>query len=315
MDTKQKNRGRTVARRTRTVSSDKTRIRTAPARQKKPTQEDAAKAASEVVYVAAKPFNRNRLLLRLGTVAAVVIAFLMSVSVFFKVEHIQVSGNLKYEAHAIWEASGVKTGENLITLSRAKAAGKIMKALPYVKSVRIGIKLPDTVMISIEEVEVTYAARARDDSWWLLSSDGKVIEKDAAGQQTSHTKLLGVQIEVPQPGQMAVAMEQPPKTDEAGNALPVTVTAAKQLETALSIAQYLERNHIIGKAASIDVSSVMDMVLWYGQQFQVELGDSTALDDKISRMKNVIEHMDSYASGVIDLTNPDDPDGIPYTPF
>lgn len=317
MDTKQRNRKATAGRRSRTVSSDKSRVRTTPAGQKQPAQDTAAKTVPEVVYMAPKPFNRNRLLLRLGTVAAVVIAFLLSVSVFFKVENVQVSGNQKYEAHAIFEASGIQNGENLITLSRAKAAGKIMKALPYVKSVRIGIKLPDTVMITIEEVEVTYAVRARDDSWWLLSSDGKVIEKDAAGQQTSHTKLLGMQIEVPQVGQTAVAMEQPPKTDEAGNTLPVTVTAARQLQTALQIAQHLEQNHMIGSAASIDVTSVMDMVVMYGEKFRIKLGDDSALATKITRMKNVIDYMEAnkpYASGTIDLTDPSD-EGIRYSSF
>jgi len=313
MDTKQRNRSAAV-RRKRTVSSDKSR---AAAAQKKQGQENKVKSAPEVVYTAPKPFNRNRLLLRLATVAAVVIAFLLSVSVFFKVQNVQVSGNLKYEAYTVREASGIADGENLITLSRAKAAGKIIEALPYVKSVRIGIKLPDTVMINIEEVEVTYAIQARDDSWWLLSSGGKVLDKDEAGQHTSHTKLLGVQIELPQVGETAVAMEPPAKTDEEGNTIPVTVTAAQRLQAALDIARNLETNHIIGKAASIDVTSVMDMEVWYGQKFQVKLGDSVALAEKISRMKNVIDYMDAnkpYASGVIDLTNPNNPD-VPYTSF
>lgn len=315
MDTKQKNRSSTTARRRRTVSSDKSRV--GAAAQKRTAQETAAKKAPDVVYTPPKPFNRNRLLLRLATVAAVVIAFLLSVSVFFKVENVQVSGNVKYDAHAIWEASGISTGENLITMSRAKAAGKIMKELPYVKSVRIGIKLPDTVMIHIEEVEVTYAVKARDESWWLLGADGKVIEKAQSGQQEGHTKVLGVQIELPQVGQIATALEQPARTDEEGNPIPVTVTAAQQLKAALDIAQYLEANQIIGKAASIDVTSVMDMELWYGQQFRVKLGDTTALREKITKMKNVIDYMavnKPYASGIIDLTDPNSAE-IPYTSF
>ncbi len=315
MDTKQKNRSTTTARRRRTVSSDKSRV-DASARNKT-AQESAAKKTPDVVYTPPKPFNRNRLLLRLATIAAVVIAFLLSVSVFFKVQNVQVSGNVKYDAHAIWEASGISTGENLITMSRAKAAGKIMKELPYVKSVRIGIKLPDTVMIHIEEVEVTYAVKARDESWWLLGADGKVIEKAQSGQQEGHTKILGVQIELPQVGQTATALEQPARTDEEGNPIPVTVTAAQQLKAALDIAQFLEANQIIGKAASIDVTSVMDMVLWYGQQFQVKLGNTNALGEKITKMKNVIDYMavnKPYASGIIDLTDPNATE-IPYTSF
>lgn len=305
----QKKRTSAPRRNTRAVSSDRSRTRE-PGQQR-----PEKKTAPDVVFMPPKPFNRNRFLLQLATLAAVVIALLLSVSVFFKVENVQVSGMNKYEAHAIMEASGIRNGENLITLSRAKAAGKIMKALPYVKSVRIGIKLPDTVIISIEELEVTYAVQARDDSWWLMGSNGNVVDAEPAGQRTSHTKILGVKIEIPKVGQKAVALEQPPKTDEAGNPLPVTVTAAQQLETALAVAQQLENNHVIGQAASIDVTSVMAMELWYGQRFQIKLGDATQLDKKIYCMKNVVDNMNAYASGVIDLTDPDDPEGFPYTPF
>ena len=300
---------RTQGIRHKSVASDKTRTREPG--QKKPEK----RTASDVVFMPPKPFNRNRFLLHLATVAAVVIALLMSISVFFKVEHIQVSGMNKYEAHAIMEASGIMNGENLITLSRAKAASKIMKAMPYVKSVRIGIQLPDTVIISIEELEVTYAVQSRDDTWWLVGSNGAVVEQEPAGQRTGHTKILGVQIESPKVGEKAVAYEQPPKTDEQGNPLPVAVTAAKQLETALAVAQELKRNHVIGEAASIDVTSVMAMEVWYGQRFRIKLGDNTKLDKKIYSLKNIVDNMNDYASGIIDLTDPDDPNGIPYMPF
>lgn len=304
----QKKRPGANRRNTRAVSSDRSRVR-------EPGQKPEKKTAPDVVFMPPKPFNRNRFLLHLATLAAVVIALLLSVSVFFKVENIQVAGMNKYEAHTIMEASGIYKGENLITLSRAKAAGKIMKALPYVKSVRIGIKLPDTVIISIEELEVVYAVQARDESWWLIGSNGVVVDAEPAGQRTSHTKILGVQIELPKVGQTAVALEQPPRTDEEGNPIPVTVTAAKQLQTALAVAQQLELYHVIGQAASIDVTSVLAMEVWYGQRFRIKLGDETKLDKKIYCMKNVVENMHNYASGIIDLTDPDDPDGFPYTPF
>lgn len=308
MDTKQKSRT-PDAKRSRTALS-------ARPHKRQPGQNKPERAAApEVVFMPPKPFSRNRLILRLATVAALVIALLFSVSVFFKVQNVEVSGVNKYDASSILEASGIHNGENLITLNRPGAAGKIMKALPYVKSVRIGIRLPDTVLISVEEVEVAYSVQARDGRWWMLSSDGKVLEEDPEGQRTGHTKILGLQIEVPEVGQTAVALEQPPKTDEEGNPLPVTVTAAKQLETALAVARQLELNHMIGVASSIDVTSVMDIVLWYGVRFQVELGDANALPKKIYSMKNVISNMDSYASGIIDLTDPDDPEGIPYRPF
>ena len=59
--------------------------RTRPAKkpQPKPT-------APEVVYTQPKVFNRNRLIMRLLTILAVVLAFGMGLSIFFKVENVTV---------------------------------------------------------------------------------------------------------------------------------------------------------------------------------------------------------------------------------
>ena len=165
-------------------------------------KEPETNTAPDVVFMAPKPFSRNRFLLRLATVAAVVIALILGVSVFFKVENVTVSGAVQYTPWDICSASGIETGENLLTVNRAKASGKIIAALPYVHSVRIGIKLPGTVMIDVVEVEVTYAAKAADGTWWLLSAEGRVIEQ--AAQEPAGTRILGVTLDSP-----AVAVRSP----------------------------------------------------------------------------------------------------------
>ena len=273
-------------------------------------QEPETNTAPDVVYMAPKPFSRSRFLLRLATVAAVVIALVLGVSVFFKVENITVSGAVQYTPWDICAASGIETGENLLTVNRAKASGKIISALPYVHSVRIGIRLPGTVMIDVVETEVTYAALATDETWWLLSAEGKVVEQ--ATEEPSGTKILGVVLENPAVGEMAAAAEQPHQTEPDGASVPVTVTEAQRLQTALEIAQYLERNGIIGDAASIDVTQIGALEIWYGDRYQIKLGDRTQLSYKISCMKNVIDNMQSYAGGIVDLT---DPDSIQYKTF
>ena len=91
--------------------------------EKRKSQEPQRSVSSDVVYLPPKPFQRNRLILQLLTVAAVVIALVLGVSVFFKVdeEKILVSGNSKYTAWDIIQASGIRDGENLLTFSRSSA--------------------------------------------------------------------------------------------------------------------------------------------------------------------------------------------------
>ena len=67
-------------------------------RRRKTVKKPEKKPAQEVVYLPPKPFNRNRLLLHLATVAAVVIALIIGITLFFKVDSdkILVSGNAQY---------------------------------------------------------------------------------------------------------------------------------------------------------------------------------------------------------------------------
>lgn len=281
--------------------------------------QEPAKTSPDVVYLPPKPFNRNRMLLHLATVVAVVIALILGFSVFFKVEHIEVSGNVKYTAWDISQASGIVVGDNLLSFGQTKAAGKITTVLPYVAKARIGIKLPDTVTINIEEIDVTYAIKADDESWWLISADGKVVEKLGEGAEEGYTKILGVQLDAPESGAQCVAFEnQQTQTDAEGNTVPVTVTQAKRLRTALDIASYLEANGVIGKAASVDVNDLSDIQLWYGQQYQVKLGDDSQLSYKISCMNSAINGengLKDHDSGVLDISFTTWPDKVGYTPF
>ena len=121
----------------------------APLKRRRNQPTKPRQAASDVVYLPPQHFSRNRLILQLATVAAVVLALLLGVSVFFKVQDHAVSGCDKYTAEQIWSASGIREGENLLTIDIPKAAARIMQELPYVATVRIGVELPNKVNIEV----------------------------------------------------------------------------------------------------------------------------------------------------------------------
>lgn len=305
-----------VRKRPKTPEAAEKVVRVRTAAPKKPAANP--KPAQDVVYLPPKPFNRKRLLLRLATVVAVVVALLLGLSVFFKVDikKFTVAGNNKYTAYDVLQASGIKDGENLMTISRARAAAKIRAELPYVDDIRIGIKLPDTVIIEIVEVEVPYAVAAQDGSWWLISSSGKIVEKAKDGEQSGFTKILGVKLDAPQSGEQAKALENTQtQTDPEGNTIQSATTQAQRLKTALNIAEYMELNGIIGAATSVDVNDLADIQIMYGKQYQVKLGNEMQLSYKISCMKHVIDKLDDYQAGVLDITFTTWPDKVGFTPF
>lgn len=287
-----------------------------PAPRKKPAQPARSpRPDAEIVYTPAKPFNRNRLLLQLGITAAVVLAVFLSLTLFFKVGDIlvsnhgsggidiNVSGNGRYSAETIVEASGIRKGDGLLSLNKAHISGQIITKLPYVKSVRIGIKLPDTVNIEIEELDVVYAISEADGTWWLMNSGGKLIEKIDAAAASVHTKVLGVELDMPVVGQMAVARQDAPtETMPEGETMPVTISNAQRLQTAVTILQYLEDNDVMGEVVSVDVTDMGSVKLQYGQRFQIQLGDTTQLGYKIEMALAAVKQLAEHDRGTLDVS-------------
>lgn len=272
--------------------------------------------SADVVYTDPQPVSRNRLLLRLITVVAVVLALTFGISIFFKVKTITVSGAKKYTAWAVREASGIAEGDSLLSFGKAKACGRITAAMPYVDSVRIGIKLPDTVNIEIKEIDIVYSVRDQDDNWWLISAAGEAVERANNAVAGNYTRIEGVRLAIPEEGKKVTAYEMAvAATNPEGVTAPETVKASERLSAALTIVDQLERNGIIGEVVSVDVSDYGNIELWYGTQYQVQLGDATQLAYKIGAMKKAISQLDNYHSGVLDVSFKFWEDQVGYTPF
>ena len=280
------------------------------------------KNAPAVIYTKPMPFNLSRLLIHLLTVAALVLTFTLGLSIFFKVEYVTVSGANIYSEWDVQQASGIEKGDTLLSFSRARAGAKIQAELPYVDEIRFGIKLPNTVIIDITEIGVTYAIQATDGLWWFITSDGRVVERTDEGTASNFTKITGVIIEYPEPNTTAVAWERlvatdPTQTGEAsteGTDHPITVTNADRLNVALRIVNAMEANDVVGQVAEVDVSDLGAITLAYGTRYEVRLGNTDNLEFKVAAMKDAISQMSDYQRGVLDVTFVIWPDRVVFTP-
>ena len=279
-----------------------------------PKRRPAPPVREETEYTQAQPINISRFLMRIATVVAVVVALVFGMSIFFKVEYVEVSGASKYTVEEVQNATGIMTGENLLTLNKGKVAGRILTKLPYISTVRIGIRLPDTIIIEVTEAEVSYAVAGEQETWWLISAEGKVLEKIEASNAANYSKILGVILEDPTIGQNAVAKEIP-QTDPEGETHPITVLCSERLKTALEIASETENNGIYGKLASIDVSDTGNITLWYGQRYEIYLGDNTQLGKKVFSALQAVSQMGEYQTGYLDASFTTYPDEVYHKSF
>ncbi len=285
-------------------------------KERRQTQKNPPKG-QEVVYTQAKPFHIRRLLLHLLTVFALVLAVFMGLSVFFKVDRIEVTGANKHSADAVAAASGIENGDSLFFFGRASAYSRIKKELAYVKDVRFGIELPGTVKILIEEVPVVYAIQDTQGIWWMMDSDGKITEQGDSASVRDCTHIVGIYLQNPQVGQAAVAAEpktEPPAEGEEEQPPAVSYEADK-LKAALAITKQLEANEILGKVTEVDVADHQELTLQYGTRFLVELGDVSQMDYKIALVKAAVEQVASQWTGILDVTLQTIKDGIQFRPF
>ena len=278
------------------------RQKPAPKRRPNPAPADIP----EVHYTAPKPFSRGKFVLKLCSVAAVVLAVLACLSLFFRVDSVTVAGAQKYSPYSVQQASGIEEGDSILAISEPKVIGKLIRSLPYVKEARIVRHLPGEVIIEIVEMDVTYAVEASDGSWWLIASDGRVLEQTDETAALGYTMLRGVIAEVPQPGgQITAAAAAPEETAaEGGEDVPDTgdPDAAERLSTALVILQELEKNEVIGQMTVIDVSDLQNLSMDYGTRIHVLLGTGDSLGYKIASMTSAVSQLEEYEIGELDVS-------------
>lgn len=265
----------------------------------RPPQEDIP----EVVYTAPKPLRRGRFAMKLVSMAAVVAAVFLGLSVFFRVETVTVAGAEKYTPWMVMQASGISEGDALLGISEARVASRIIAELPYVDEVKLGVQLPGTVAIEIRELQVTYAIEAEDGSWWLISSSGRAVEQVTFAQASGYTRVEGLAVRSPAKDQQVEAL--PGKIIDPGEGTSIDQDqsdADQQLAALLAIMTGLENNRVIGEISVIDLTDIQDIKLQYPQLLTVRLGDEQRMDYKLSYMAAAVDQLAKNQSGELDLS-------------
>lgn len=302
------------AARTKAAGTVRSRTKAPARRRRRPAatgKRTAAKVRNKIPF--GKIFGRT-FVRRLAISAGAALLLILCLMAFLRVRTVSVVGNDLYTADEIREATGVTQGNALLMINKTAVASRIKAQLPYIDDVRIGISLPDTMKVEVVELETTYAVAADDGSYWLINSSGRLVEQITAKAASEYLTIVGVRIGDAVAGDtLQVREEQPPEepeeeaeqdSDTDGDELqtPPEASAQDRMELALQIIRQLEGEDDIRAITSIDVSSVYDLEIWYGTRFQIKLGDSSELAYKLEYMVSALAQLESYQSGVLDLT-------------
>ncbi len=219
-----------------------------------------------------------------GRMLLAVAVVLLLTLVLFRVGSFEVSGNIRYTAEEVAEASGVTEGDVLMGVNKTKTASRILVKLPYVEQVTVEKLLPGTVRFTIVECQAMTAARSEFGTIWLLNSEGKLLEELDEDAEIAYPVITGVELELPMAGSPGAF------TDDQGGTL------------AMAAAQAIAEAGMQSRVQSIDVSDPAQLILVYEDRLEVQLGDGSELAYRLQYLEGAAAGLSSNARGVLDLS-------------
>lgn len=190
-----------------------------------------------------------------------VVGIILSLTVFFNVKEVTVTGNSIYTNNDIILASGIKTGDNLVRLGSSKVEKKIVSSLPYVDTATVTKKFPDKVEIEVTP-SVEFANIKYESGYLLISGSGKILSYSAA-PKSGYPVIIGCENENFDPGK------------------PVTIADEENEKAFYSLIETMIAEDVTEKITEIDISDRYNISIVYDDRIRVELGSLNDLSYKL----------------------------------
>ena len=232
--------------------------------------------------------RRFGVLYKLLTLVVVCAAAVLALTLFFKVESVEVTGNSRYSAQEIQDACGVSLGDNLYLLSKPDMVQKLHQQLPYIDEVRITRRLPNTLCVQVTEFSTVYAVE-QEGTVWLLTSGGKIVE--TAAERGDVPLIDGCELLAPSlSGDVSFALE-----------------LQNRQESLFALLTALESAELTEGVRAIHLGDPTVLTMDYTERFSVEMPYSADYPRLLRYLTLVIEELETNLTGVIDLTRDGEP--------
>ncbi len=216
------------------------------------------------------------------------VAIVTALTLFFKVEHYEVTGNVRYSTEEVVAASEVPVGANLILLNKYQVAQRIYTRLPYITQVMVNTRMPNGLELSVTETQAVAAVQGGG-SWWLLSSGGKLLEAVDESTAAGYVRLVGQEAVEPSLGGILVLDESCPLKPE-------------RLK---SLLEELEIQECLDKTGLVDVSDPRQLVLKYDGRFDVVMYYDADFALKVECLKLAVKSLEPNERGILRMTRAD----------
>lgn len=217
--------------------------------------------------------------------AVVCAGIALILAVFFRINTVQVKGSATYTKKQIVSSGGVETGSNLFMVNDEKVNEKLTNSLPYIESVTIERKLPDTLIINVTETK-TAGSVQNGKTYVYVDKSGKVLSTGEQKYAKGSAIVRGVTIKTAQPGSEIVLSKEEINSDFLG------------------ILSSIDESKIENITA-VNYNEKSGFTLVYDRRITIEFGSMTNLTRKLQRAAAAIEQeneINPNGVGTLDLS-------------
>lgn len=211
---------------------------------------------------------------------AVAVVVTLSLTVFFNIKTILVTGNAeRYTAEDVVKATGIAVGDNMMRLKIDEAEQRAVESLIHVESVEIVRKFPDTLEIHVQKCTPAYNV-VYEFGTLIVSEHGRILD-NSMDPQAGLVRVVGYQPSETTPGQQIAAEEE--RCDK-------VFAAFRDL---------IYDGDLAAPIVEIDMSDFNDIMVNFDHRIIFDMGNWSEIDYKISFAEQIISEQPANKEGYL----------------
>lgn len=209
------------------------------------------------------------------------IVITLSMTVFFNVKTIRVTGDAEYSAEEIVQQVGVFEGDNMMRLNLKELEAKAEELLINAESVDIKRQFPSTLVIEVRKAVPAYNVRY-DDGTLIVSQENKILRNTMDPDQMLIT-VTGYQPEETTPGKRLTAAEE------------------RHEKIFLAFQEVIQNASLDVPIVSVDMSDMNNIIVNFDHRIEFYMGNWSEINYKISFAEQVIAKQPEEKEGYLTM--------------
>jgi cell division protein FtsQ len=207
---------------------------------------------------------------------------------FFAVKNIEVTGNRSISSSEIIKSVSYLYGKSLLMVRQKEVVHRIMDSVP-VQEVKVGYKLPHTLIIKVKEREIA-AALPYLSGFALIDSHGIVVKLESSLENYSIPVVTGLNV-------TSARVADRPVVDKNPDAFRMLLSLVSSLST---FSAELSEIHVESDAGS---NNGWTFYLYTLDGYQIYLGDFE--EKKIPMIKDILDDIrkNGRGKGILDMSH------------